>query len=379
MTTKSLEYRREVTESGQLQLSLVEVELPELAEDEILIRVEAAPVNPSDLPSLIGLADKSTLKVEEREGASARTKKYTTASFAHPAAASPSQGAGHEGSGVVEKTGSSAAAQMLKGLVVSFMWSTSYSQYRVFKVDSPYIKVFPEGVTPEQAASWYVNPMTALCFVEHMRRNGHTAIVHTAAASNLGQMLVKLCSKDGIELVNIVRKQEQVDLLKGLGCKHVVNSSSPEYKKELLAAIKATGATIVFDPIGGGEQVGNILRTMDVMLSERDSESSIYGSSTMKEGIIYGMLNYAPVTFPLSIGFNWSISGFYLATFLARYGKEKTAEMMERVVGEIATTFASKYTRVISLDELIKPEVIVAYDAKATGEKFLVNPAKIAG
>ena len=146
-----------------------------------------------------------------------------------------------------------------------------YAQYRIAKVSD--CMLLPEGVTPKQGASAFINPLTALGMAETMRREGHTALVHTAAASNLGQMLNRVCLMDGIDLVNVVRSAEQVDILRRIGAKYIVNSTSPTFNKDLTEALAETNATLAFDAIGGGPTAQTILASMEKVAVARASTS----------------------------------------------------------------------------------------------------------
>jgi NADPH2:quinone reductase len=279
---------------------------------------------------------------------------------------------GNEGAGVVIAAGSSPAAQALLGKTVSMVGGAMYAQYRC--VHLAQCLPLPEGTTPEDGASWFVNPMTALAMVETMRAEGHTALVHTAAASNLGQMLQKICLEDGVGLVNIVRKPEQAAILRELGAKHVCDSSTPSFLDDLVAAIDATGATIAFDAIGGGKLASQILTAMEIAASRKAGAYSRYGSSVHKQVYIYGTLDRSPTVLNRTFGFAWGVSGFLLTPFLQKAGAETRERMRSRVAAELKTTFASKYARRISLREALSPEVIALYGKQSTGEKYLITP-----
>lgn len=372
MATKNLEIHSTVREDCTVELSLVQTEVPEPAEDEVVIKIEAAPINPSDLGLLLAGMDKSTLKKEAEVDGLPRTTGTIKAIGGLKTRVGQSMPVGNEGAGTVVKAGSSSASQLLMGCMVGVSACSTYAQYRVVKAAS--CLAFPEGTPAAQAAAWCVNPLTALAMTEQMRMDGHTALVHTAAASNLGQMLVKLCAKDGIELVNVVRKQEQVDILKGLGAKYVVNTSEPDFEKDLVEALKATGATLVFDALGGGDLAGIILGAMEIAGREKEAYSR-YGSSVMKQAYLYGGLDSRPKVFDRSMGMAWSVGGWLLIPFMAK-ARDKVPAMRKRVADEIGTIFASTYTREISLAEALDPETVEAYGKQATGEKYLITPFK---
>ncbi len=281
---------------------------------------------------------------------------------------------GNEGAGVVIKAGASEAAQKLLGKTVGLIGGALYAQFRTAKAAE--CLVLPAGTTPAEGASWFVNPLTALGMVTTMRLEGHKALVHTAAASNLGQMLNKICIKDGTDLVNIVRSAEQVKILKGLGAKYICDSSAPTFIDDLINALVATGATIAFDAIGGGKLANQILVGMEAAANKTATSYSRYGSTVHKQVYIYGGLNTGPTELTRSYGMSWGVGGFLVSNFLQRVGPAETRKLQERVAAELKTTFASHYTRVISLQEALQPDVLAAYNKRATGEKYLINPNK---
>jgi NADPH:quinone reductase-like Zn-dependent oxidoreductase len=367
----SLQLRSLITSGGMLELSLVDVPTPEPGENEVLVRIEGAPINPSDLGLLIGPADLSTLSVSGGV-VSAKVPDHLMRMVA--ARADESMPVGNEGGGVVVKAGSSPAAQALLGKTVGVLGGAMYSQYRAVRVQD--CLVLPEGTTSAEAASCFVNPLTALAMTETMRAEGHKALVHTAAASNLGQMLNKICLKDGIDLVNVVRSASQAKILNDIGAKYIVDSSAESFQEDLVQALVDTGATIAFDAIGGGKLAGQLLNAMEVAANKTAKVYSRYGSTTYKQVYIYGGLDTSPTILNRAFGMSWGLGGFLLTPFLLKAGPAKTQELKDRVAAEIKTTFASHYTAEISLAEALKPEVIAAYNAKATGTKYLINPAK---
>ena len=366
--------RTEVKSDNSLHLSLVEVPMPEPQENEVVVRIEATPINPSDLGLLFGLAD-----MTRAEASGTAENPVITAPInpkimpALKARHDQSLPVGNEGAGVVVAAGSSPEAQALMGKVVGVAGGSMYSEYRA--VPTQMCNVMEEGVTPAEAASCFVNPLTALAMTETMRMEGHTALVHTAAASNLGQMLQKICIADGIDLVNIVRKEEQEKILRDIGAKYVVNSSKETFMEDLTDALAETGATIAFDATGGGDLGGRILTCMERAANRNAKEYSRYGSDTFKQLYIYGGLDQSPTTFTRGFGFSWSISGFLLTPFLQKVGIEKLIEMQQRVAKEIRTTFKSGYTKEVSLEEALTLDAISVYGKQATGEKYLINPS----
>jgi NADPH:quinone reductase len=370
---QALELRSLVTARGTLELSLHDVPVPSPAPNEVLVRVEASPINPSDLGLLIAGADMSTATVTgppERPIVTA-----TLASFALQglsARVDKSLPVGNEGAGTVVAAGSSAAAQALVGKTVGIAGGAMYSQYRA--VDAAACLVLPEGATAKDGASSFVNPLTALGMLETMRREGHSALVHTAAASNVGQMLVKLCISDGVPLVNIVRKHDQEQLLRSLGAVHVLNSSSPAFSTDLVEALKETSATLAFDATGGGTLASQIVSGMEEAASATAAEYSRYGSTVHKQVYIYGGLDTSPTVLTRNFGMAWGIGGWLLTYFLQNAGAETIGRLRARVAAELTTTFASTYAQEVSLAGMLMPDAFQAYVKRATGEKFLVTP-----
>lgn len=364
-----------ITSAGKLEVSLVDAPLPELHDDDVLIRIEATPINPSDLGLLFGPADMTSARQEGTAEAPKIVADIPDKLMRMvEARVDQSLPVGNEGGGVVVAAGASTEAQALVGKVVGVSGGAMYSEYRVMPAGQ--CLVMNEGTTPEQAASCYVNPLTALGMVETMRREGHTALVHTAAASNLGQMLVKICNDDGVDLVNIVRKQEHVDLLKSMGAKYVLNSSDDDFMADLTDALAATKATIAFDATGGGSLGSQILSCMEAAAQRNMETYSRYGSDTFKQLYIYGGLDTSPTTLTRNFGFSWGIGGWLLPPFLQQVGPEVVGRMRQRVADEIDTTFASHYSHRVSLPGALDLEAIEVYNQRATGQKYLICPHK---
>jgi NADPH:quinone reductase-like Zn-dependent oxidoreductase len=375
--TTGLQLRSLVKGDGELEVSLAEVSVGEPGADEIVVRVEASPINPSDLGLLVGAADVATAKASGNPKKPVLTARVPpTFMKAMAARVDQSLPVGNEGAGVVVKAGASGAAQALIGKTVAILGGAMYAQYRTVKAAEAL--VLPEGVTPAEGASCFVNPLTALGMIGTMRLEGHKALVHTAAASNLGQMLVKACAADGIALVNIVRNAEQETLLRGIGAEHVVDSSKPTFMDDLTSALVATGATLAFDAIGGGRLAGQILTAMEAALNKTATSYSRYGSTTHKQVYIYCGLDTGPTEFNRGFGMAWGVGGWLLTYFIMKVGPAEAQRLRERVAAEIKTTFASRYSHVISLDEALKPEVMAAYNRKSTGDKYLIAPHKTA-
>jgi NADPH:quinone reductase-like Zn-dependent oxidoreductase len=370
-TTTGLELRSMITRDGRLDLWLEEVSVPAPAADEVVVRVEATPINPSDLGMLLGPADMTTLRAG---GTPARPT--VTASVPQSRLASVTARldqpmlVGNEGAGTVIDAGS--AARELQGRVVAASVGGMYAQYRVVKVSE--CLVLPAGTAPKAGASAFINPLTVLGMIETLRREGHTALVHTAAASNLGQMLHRLCHSEGIGLVNIVRSASQVAVLRELGAKYVLDSTTPSFADDLTDAVAETGATLGFDAIGGGTLATTILSSMERALGRKLTAYSRYGSPVHKQIYIYGGLDLRPTELSRNFGMAWGVSGWLMPWYLHKIGPRDAQRLRERVAAELTTTFASHYTAEISLSEALSPAVIAAYNKRATGEKYLIAP-----
>ena len=373
----SKEIRSKVTSEGNIELSITKAERPIPSDDEVLIKVEAAPINPSDLGLLLSFAaDLSSISSSGSEDETVTSMKIHPALMASmKPRLDQSMQAGNEGAGVIIDAGEN--VKDLIGQTVGLAGGAMYSQYRCVPAVS--CLVMDEDTTPAEAASSFVNPLTALSFVETMKMENHTALVHTAAASNLGQMLVKICKDDGIPLVNIVRKSEQVELLKNLGAEYVCNTSDESFMDDLVNALVATGATLGFDATGGGnngELPGQILSAMEIAANKTAKEYSRYGSDTYKQVYIYGGLDQSPTVLKRAYGMSWGLGGWLLTPMIGKIGMEKFGQMRMRVAKEIKTTFASSYAEEISFEEMLQPETIKSYAKQATGKKYLVNPHK---
>jgi len=375
MAEQQLQLRSTVSSDGKLTLDLAQIDVPELKSEEVLVRIDASPINPSDLGLLFGLADMTTAQ-QTGSGAAPVITADVPNNILKGLAARLDQSlpVGNEGGGVVVAAGESELAQSLLGKTVGILGGAMYTQFRALKAKQ--CLVMPDGTTGAEAASCFVNPLTALGMTETMKAEGHKALVHTAAASNLGQMLNKICLADGIELVNIVRKQEQVDVLKAIGAPHVCNSSDADFMEQLTHALAATGATVAFDATGGGPLAGQILTAMERAANMTAKEYSRYGSTTHKQVYIYGGLDRRPTEFNRNFGMAWGIGGWLLTPFLQEIGFEAAEALRQRVAREIKTTFASSYTAEVSLAEALSLEAIATYGKQATGEKYLINPNK---
>src|SRR5499426_466029 len=370
-----LQLRSLVKKDGTLELSLTNIPTPEPNAEEVVVRIDASPINPSDQGLLFGGADLTTAKASGTAASPVITAALPPAALkAMAARLDQSMAVGNEAAGVVVQAGSSPAAQALLGKMVAIVGGSMYTQYRCVKAKT--CLVLPAGTTAAEGAGWFVNPLTALGMVGTMRAEGHKALVHTAAASNLGQMLAKICLKDNVPLVNVVRKAEQVALLKGIGATYVCNSSAPTFMDDLTDALAATGATIALDAVGGGKLAGQILTAMEAAINRTAKEYSRYGSTTHKQVYIYGGLDRGPTEFTRTFGAAWGIGGWLLTPFLQKIGFEAAQKLRERVAAEVKTTFASTYTKEISLAEVLRLDEIAEYGKLATGQKYLINPNK---
>ena len=363
-----------IKEDATLEIGLRDIEIPKPGADDVLIEVEASPINTYDLGTLVGAGDLSSIRVE---GDGSNSKVIMDIPKSVMWAMKPRIGkplpVGNEGSGVVTDAGEN--AKHLIGKVVSGVGGGMYTQYRVLPAMA--CIEMADGIDPKECASSFVNPLTALGMVETMKNEGHAALIHTAAASNLGQMLVKICLADDIPLINIVRKSEHVELLKSHGANYICNSSDDNFKETLVEAIKATNATLAFDATGGGELSGRILSCMEIALRASMKDFSPYGSTQHKQVYVYGALDQSPINLPnnRSFGMYWGIGGWLLTPFLENAGIEKNIELRQRVSSEIKTTFASTYTKEISLVEALSLDEMMVYGSMATGMKYLINPS----
>ncbi|HEX9806465.1 MAG TPA: zinc-binding dehydrogenase [Alteraurantiacibacter sp.] len=369
MTHSSRQITSTLRDDGQLVVELAETELPEPSGSQVLIRVEAAPINPSDLGLLFGPADLEQATFEDGRIICPMPEAAMRAMAARIGQVMP---VGNEGAGTVIAAGEAPGAQALIGKRVACVPGGAYAEQVI--ADARMCMPLPDNLPIELGAASFVNPLTALGFVETMRAEGFTALVHTAAASNLGQMLVKLCAEDGIPLVNIVRSEEQVQLLKGLGAEHVVNSSDEGFMASLRVAIEATGARLGFDAIGGGTMASTILTAMEAVAA-RDMPYSRYGSSERKKVYVYGALDMGPTVLTRAFGFTWDVAGWLLLPFLAKLSAEDTMRLRGRVAQGLTSTFASHFKARVTLDEMLTRETALAYNAKATGAKYLVTPS----
>ena len=369
---QNVELRSTISGNGLLTLDLVEASLDKPNPDQVIVRVEAAPINPSDLVLLLGPADLSTAKLSGTVDRPVLTAKIPPERMRDiQLRLDQSLSVGNEGAGTVEQAGSE--VRHLIGKRVGMLGGGMYARYR--RLAARDCVVLPEGATAADGASMFVNPLTALAMVETMRREGHKALVHTAAASNLGRMLNRVCLADQIDLVNIVRSPEQAAILRDIGARHVVDSTASTFREDLNEAIDASGATLAFDPIGGGKLANMILQAMEAAANRTATTYSGYGSSAYKQVYIYGFLDSSPTIISRSYGLSWGVSGFLLSSFLTRIGPNAAQQLKDRVARELTTTFVSHYTHTLSLAQALEPTMINAYARKATGSKYLINPS----
>jgi len=371
--TSGLQMRSLIKANGEVEISLVDAPTPKPGPLEVVVRVEATPLNPSDIGLLFGAADIQTRVLSG-------TSTHPLVTLKSPERAMKSmQGrldqslpVGNEGAGTVIAAGTSPAAQALLGKTVAMIGGGMYAQYRCLEAANC-IALAPDATAADGASS-FVNPLTALGMVETMRREGHKALVHTAAASNLGQMLNRICQKDQIELVNIVRQPEQAALLRSMGARYVCDTSVSTFMEDLTQALMDTGATIAFDATGGGQLAGQILTCMETALNRTATVYSRYGSTTHKQVYIYGGLDVRQTEITRNFGFAWGIGGWLLFPFLNRIGYDDAQKLRDRVSAELKTTFASHYSNRITLAQALQPDVIAAYTQRATGSKYLITP-----
>ncbi len=375
MNSTYLQMFSTVTDAGEVRLQLLEKPTPQPETNQVLVKIEATPINPSDLGVMFGLSDMANAKSSGAGNDTVLTAPVSQQGLrVMKARLGQALAVGNEGAGTVVATGDSELAKSLEGKIVAVMGGGMYGQYRC--VDAASCLPLLEGHTAKDGASSFVNPLTALSMIETMKLEEHSALVHTAAASNLGQMLVRICQADGVELVNIVRKEEQATLLRDMGAKYVVNSSSDSFMADLTDAIHATGATLGFDATGGGSLASSILTCMEAAAARTPGGYSIYGSIKHKQVYLYGGLDTSATVLNRGYGMAWGVGGWLLPNFLAKAGMEVAARLRTRVANELKTNFASHYSDEISLSEALQAETVQRYVMKQTGEKFLICPQK---
>ena len=369
----TLTVRSEVRPDGTLELSLRSMPLPGPGPDEIVVELEAAPLHPADISQLLGPADLSS---GQRTGSGEDSKIV----FQIPDARLPSMAArngkslavGNEGAGVVIATGDN--QQKLLGKMVAVMGGAMLSRHRVVNVSNALM--LPDGAAASTGAAALINPLTLLSMIETMREEGHGALVHTAAASSLGQMLNRVCFQDGIPLVNVVRRPEQASLLTSQGASFVCDSSSETFVRDLDAAVAATGATLAFDAVSGGPLAGQILSAMERACNASATECRRYGSEMHKQVYFYGGLDTRPTQLDRSYGMAWGVGGWLIFSKLKRMAPGKVDAMKARIVSELDSTFSTKFTAEISFTDLMRKEYFDAIARRSTGDKYLINPKR---
>lgn len=366
---QGLALRSTISADGMLRLSLDPMLFDEPGPDEVIVRVEATPINPSDLGMLFGPADVATMRTE---GATLLCDVPTQRLPAVEGRIGQPMPVGNEGAGTVVRAGANAAG--LLGRKVGMIGGGMYAQFR--KLPAASCTPLPDGASAADGAAMFVNPLTALGFVETMKAEGHSALVHTAAASNLGMTLNRICLADGIPLVNIVRSAAQVESLRAIGARFVIDSTAPDFRVQLIDAVAKTGATLGFDAVGGGKLAGQMLDAMEAAAARESKGYSVYGTGSRKQVYIYGALDFGPTIIDRTFGLSWGLGGWLLTPFLQKAGPETAARLRKRVSDELTTTFASRYTAVISLSDVLRPEIAKAYLRKATGEKYLIDPTR---
>ena len=370
--SEGLQLRSTVEADGTVEVALVRVPIPLPKADEVVVRIDASPINPSDLGLLFAGADLT----RARAGGTAELP-TVSAPLApeqlRPLAARIGQAlsVGNEGAGTVVAAGSTTQAQALLGKVVGVIGGEMYAQYRCLKASQ--CQPFPTGISPSQGAAWFINPLTALCMLETLRREGHRALVHTAAASNLGRMLVLLCREEGVPLVNVVRRPEQVAALSEPGATHVCDSSQPGFRESLAAAVAEAGATLAFDAVGGGTLANEVLVAMEAAATRSQPGFRRYGTTVHKQVYIYGSLDSGPTVLQRAWGLSWGVGGWLVTNFLERLSSDEVARLRARAVAELTTTFASHFSEEVSLSEMLRPDRIAVYARRATGSKYLVR------
>jgi NADPH:quinone reductase len=365
----SLALQSTISSQGRFELKLEELRLSAPAADEIVVQMEAAPINPADLLGMFGPVDKSTLVADGTPDSPILRGQVPESRLSSVAARWDRPiFLGNEGAGAVVDAGGD--VKELVGRKVAFRDGT-YCLFRVLKAAD--CLLLPDGVSARDGAAACINPLTALSMIETMRREGHSAIVHTAAASNVGQMLNRVCLEDNIGLVNIVRDSRGAELLRAAGAKYVLDSTKQDFHSHLVDAVVATGATIAFDAIGGGPLLSQILTAMEIVNLRQSSAFSRYGSSRLKQVYVYGLLDPSPKIIEGNIGTAWSVAGWLMSWSLEKFAIETITRMRKRVTDGLKTTFATHYGAEISLRELLHPEMVKRYTKAGTGKKFLVK------
>jgi NADPH:quinone reductase-like Zn-dependent oxidoreductase len=355
---------------GSLMLAIAEVPVAQPAGSEVVIALEAVPVNPSDLMTMLATAGPANAR---RENGEVMLRVEPKPLEARKRRIGQPLAVGLTGAGTVIAAGEQAEDLIGRRVSAISMTRGSFGEY--LTLDRAACAPLPDAVSCRDAADVFCNPMTVMAMVEEVKLAGQRAMIHTAAASNLGQMLVRVCAEDGIELVNVVRRAEQADLLRGMGARYVVNSTEPTFAKDLAAAVCATGATIAFDAIGGGDMAGTLHRAMEEAEAAKMPAYSPYGSPTPKHVHIYGYLDRSPTVLDVdAYGMQWNVGLWFQGATLAKVSQERVGALLGRVIAGLNGPFASHFAHVVSLDQMLDPEVMAGYARQATGEKYLIDP-----
>lgn len=372
MDAVNLQVRSTVTEDGKVDLALVEARVTDPGLNEVVVRIEAAPINPADLVPLLAGASPANFTFGSGHG-SARLSDSDIAFATNRSRIGAPMAVGLEGAGTVVATGSGAEHLMGKRVAVMAITGGTFARYATFPAQA--CVLLPEGVSARQGAALFTNPLTALAMVETLRFEGQMALVHTAAASNLGKMLARICAEDGLSLVAIVRSAEQAEVLRALGVRWICNSSEPSFDDDLHKALVETGATTAFDAISGGPTAGKLVAAMERAAVARSDHNSPFGSSTFKQVFVYGSLDPSPTILPRSgYGMTWSVTGWAMPPVLDRAGPQRYGELIQRILAGITTTFASEYSEVIALNRLLDAKAMQGYTSLTTGGKYLIDP-----
>lgn len=368
MTTTGKQIFTTLESDGTLTIELAESQFPEPKGNQVLVKMEAAPINPSDLALLTGPADLENAEYSPGKIVAKMPEPFNSGAKGRHGQRLP---VGNEGAGEVIATGDGDMAKALLGKRVACVPGTAFSEYAIADATM----CLPLGdISARDGASAFVNPMTALGFVETAKMEGAKSILHTAAASNLGQMLVRICQEDDMPLVNIVRREEQVRLLQDMGAEHIVNSGADDFMRQLRESIDETDAFFGFDPIGGGQMVDHCFKAMEQVAVSKMTEFSRYGSNQAKKMHIYGRLDLGPTILTPSYGFGFTLTGWLLTPFLQSAGMETVMRMRQRVLDNLTTTFKSSYTKEVTLEGMLEKDAVLQYRQMRTGEKYLVTP-----
>ena len=363
-----------VTASGEVRIELDETPPARPGDGQLLLRVEAVPLNPSDLMPMLAGGNPADARFEGSPERPVVTVPLTPQlAQAGAARVGLPLAPGLGGAGTVVAAGKGAEA--LLGKRVAFLTIAMGALARYCTVALEECVELPDDISAAEGADVFCNPLTALAMVETLRQTGQRAMIHTAAASNLGKMLVRICKEDGIPLVNIVRRGEQAEMLRALGATHICDSSQPGFADELGRAVADTGATVAFDAIGGGVMADRLLTAMEAAAAARMGGFSPYGSQDMKRVYIYGLLDGSPTMLPRAgYGMIWAVEGWAMPPVLARAGAERTGALVQRVVAGLTGTFASDFAQSVSLAGALSRDAMLRYCAKTTGGKYLVIP-----